>query len=262
MRNWKELDGEFLALAADLQFSRLDLQWGAAGVYVRLAGSSSPTASERFETLASIGGRQLRRHPAFVDQPEIVGAPNDFAAWAFALKVFGRSFRSGFVGEQRTEGGESAGFIYTGAVDRPAEASANICLELDGAIQDIAGDALQRMAKNSGASQHLRKASRFLREDPPDPANAAKEAISAVEALARFRCQSDSATLGDCLKQLKRRKRIHAALADCLEKLWGFTNQSPGVRHGSQDVPEISIEEARFVLSTCQAAVQLLLAAT
>ncbi len=262
MRNWKELDGEFRALAADLQFSRLDLQWGAAGVYARLAGSCSPAARERFETLAAIAGRQLRRHPAFEDQPEIVGAPNDFAAWAFALKVFGRAFKPGDVGQQTTEAGEPAGFIYTGTVEQPAQSSANLCLELDSTIHDIVGDLLANIAKSSGASNHLRKAHRFLEGDPPDAANAAKEAISAVEALARRKCDTDSATLGECLKQLKKKKRIHPALSDSLEKLWGFTNQSPGVRHGSHDAPEITIDEARFVLSVCQAAVQLLLAAT
>jgi len=193
---------------------------------------------------------------------EISNAPDDFTAWAFALKTASGSFRQGHVAQQLTESGESAGYLYTGTIDSPAESSGNLCFSLGVDGSDARRSSVEQIAESSGATGHLRKAYGFLDADPPDAANAAKEAISALEGLAQFKIGDDSATLGEAIKRLRRDRRLHPTLADCLEKLWGFTNQSPGVRHGSNKEPSIAMAEAQFVVTTCEAAIQLLLAAT
>jgi hypothetical protein len=107
---------------------------------------------------------------------------------------------------------------------------------------------------------HWEKAVAFYGADQPDLANGAKEAISAVEALTMILTGSTTNTLGSAITWLRNNGKLNAALAGCLEKLWGFVNNSPGVRHGAAQPVAITPEEANFVKQVSEAAIRLLLA--
>ncbi len=94
---------------------------------------------------------------------------------------------------------------------------------------------------------------------PPDYANAAKEAVSSVEAVAQIIVRNPSATLGDAVKHLRTSGRLEPPLLEGLEELWGFTSESPGVRHGSPSPTTIDVARAQYVLDSSAAAIRLLL---
>lgn len=104
-----------------------------------------------------------------------------------------------------------------------------------------------------------RKADDASRGIPPDFAHAAKEAIGAVEALARILVGEPSATLGECVKRLRSHGQVAGPALKGIEELWGIGNATPGVRHGAS----ASVDEAtaRYVVHISQAALNLLLSA-
>ena len=105
---------------------------------------------------------------------------------------------------------------------------------------------------------HLRNARKFLDEKPCDSANAVKESISAIESFVRS--QPDGAkTLGQTLKVWKRNGRpIPSSLAAAIEKLWGFANSEPGVRHGNPKEESLVRQDAEFVYLTTLAILRYL----
>ena len=58
MLTWQELDKQFHALSPALASARLDIQWGAAGEYLRVAAYFDVEAKERFRALSMLAGRQ------------------------------------------------------------------------------------------------------------------------------------------------------------------------------------------------------------
>lgn len=100
------------------------------------------------------------------------------------------------------------------------------------------------------------KAHGLLRQTPADPSNAAKEAVSAVEQLARIVTGLPTATLGKCIKVLKESQRVQSPLLTGLEELWVWTSGEPGVRHGAGSITPM---EAQYVLKLAEAALLLLL---
>ena len=259
MRSWKELEASFREIAPSLLGARVDVQWGAAGIYCRLAGGGFGPNRHRFETLATVAGGMLRRHPAATGADEILSAATDFDAWALGLKRFSPAFKFGMIAEQTTASGESGGLLYTGSVSDAPDACANLCLNLEAEAAGHHEDELLRLTQSSGAAAHLSKAYNAMHTDPPDWTAVAREAISALEGAARVVCEDSTATLGDCIKLLRKRRTLHAGLIKALEGVWGFTNESPGIRHGSSELPTISQAEARFVLSFSESGIQLLL---
>lgn len=115
-----------------LKHSRLDAQWGAAGKYWRIAGISDQLAVQQFEVLASLTGQALER--VFSRKVEAEGLLLDISdhriRWYELLKQNSPTFGNLSYGEQFHEDGSSAGLIFTGSLNRFAEASANLCLSL------------------------------------------------------------------------------------------------------------------------------------
>jgi hypothetical protein len=259
MHTWPDLEIEFRSLSKSLLGSRIDIQWGAAGIHCHLTGLRPTTDFDRFNLLAAIAGRKIRGHPLAKPLEDVDRVAADFDAWALGLKNLSSSFKFGMIAEQMTAGGESVGFIYTGSVADPADSSANLCLRLGASMEDIAHDRMTVIVQMSGASLHIGKARGAAEASNPDWTTVAREAVHALEAVARNVCDEPSATLGECITTLDRQGRLHPALAKCLRGMWGFTNQSPGVRHGSDQLPSISEAEARFTLTTCEAGMPLLL---
>jgi hypothetical protein len=88
---------------------------------------------------------------------------------------------------------------------------------------------------------------------------AMREAINAVEGLARIVSGSHSSTLGEIIRALKGTGKLSPTIAKSLEAVWGFTNTTPGIRHGAATEVDIPSRDARFILESCEAAVRLLL---
>ena len=127
------------------------------------------------------------------------------------------------------------------------------------AVISTGDEMLLTSPRYAGPARHWSKAIGFMRASPRDPENAAKEAISAVEGLAKIVTGASKATLGESIKVLRGNGKLHPALAKALEGLYGFVNDSPGVRHGSDVLPTITQGEVEFVVDTAKAAIRMLL---
>ena len=111
---------------------RLDIQWGAAGEHLRLAGGYNRNLEKRFYALSAITGQKLiTLLPRMSGVDEDVLNENDPAhCWFKGIWKISGNFEFGVYGEQKTDEGESAGFIYTGSIPNIADASSVFCLEL------------------------------------------------------------------------------------------------------------------------------------
>ncbi len=104
-----------------------------------------------------------------------------------------------------------------------------------------------------------KKARDFLDRPTPDYNNAAKEAVGAVEQLARIVTNEQNATLGEAIKKLRSSSRIHTALLKGIEELWAWASDTPGVRHGSAAPVQVDANLARYVVAQADAAIGFLL---
>ncbi len=152
----------------------------------------------------------------------------------------------------------------------------NICLEREMSAYRIVGDQVapltseEEIAAIDEASlrddhfgpvaTHIQRAVELLSDrKAPDFRNSIKEAISAVESMCGLVTGKPKATLGDALKQLDASGvELHPALRDAFGKLYGFTSDAHGIRHGLMDKPKLDFEDAKFMLVSCSAFVNLL----
>ena len=120
--------------------------------------------------------------------------------------------------------------------------------------------AINQSNMKPGISEHLKKAFELYSDrKKPDYPNSIKESISAVEALCRAITGSE-ATLGDALKSIQKSGQIelHPTLSQAFNKLYGYTCDADGIRHGMIDISKCTSEDARFFLVTCSAFVNYL----
>lgn len=117
-------------------------------------------------------------------------------------------------------------------------------------IDSIEG-ALDSPGINAGARAHLRNALAMLSDRAnPDYANSIKESISAVESCLRER--TGKTTLSAALKDIDRRgKELHPALSEGWQKIYAYTSDSDGIRHGSITASEATEALATYFLVTC-----------
>jgi hypothetical protein len=120
-------------------------------------------------------------------------------------------------------------------------------------------DAALAAPRYSVVRTHLSKAQNFLTQDPPDLANSAKEAISAVEELARLVCDDSTSTLGELIKVMKNEKGLDPALVKALDGMWGYTSNAPGVRHSG--AADLDIAQAQMTLDLARSSIGYLLRA-
>lgn len=111
----------------------------------------------------------------------------------------------------------------------------------------------------AGAHHSLAQAVELLADrETPDYPNSVKESISAVEAITKR--LTGKTTLGSGLKELEAAGLpIHPALKDAWLKMYGWTSDEAGVRHGSIDSASIDQALAKYVLVTCSAFVSYLI---
>jgi hypothetical protein len=119
--------------------------------------------------------------------------------------------------------------------------------------------ALQAPSGLKAVTRHLKIGLDKLSDrESPDYANSIKESISAVEAMCNLITANAKGTLGQALKELERRVAIHPALKSGFEKLYGYTSDAEGIRHALLEEPNLSFEDAKFMLVSCSAFVNYL----
>ena len=111
----------------------------------------------------------------------------------------------------------------------------------------------------STCAEHIRRSAAFLfdRKKPNYP-NAVKEAISAVESACCVVTGNSKATLGQALKEIEKIHSLHPAFKEAFSKLYGYTSDAGGIRHGSIDLAKVTFEEAKYMLVACSAFVNYL----
>ncbi len=107
---------------------------------------------------------------------------------------------------------------------------------------------------------HLKRALDLLADrKSPDYRNSIKEAISVVEAICKIITRDKKATLGQALKKIEDKVSIHPALKSAFNSLYGYTSDAEGIRHALLDKPNLSFEDAKFMLVSCSAFVNYLI---
>jgi hypothetical protein len=109
-------------------------------------------------------------------------------------------------------------------------------------------------------STHLKSAlEKFADRQRPDYRNSIKESISAVEAMCKIITGDEKATLGQAVKKLEESGvNVHPAFRDALSKMYGYTNDADGIRHGLLNESKLDADDARFMLVSCSAFVNYL----
>jgi hypothetical protein len=124
---------------------------------------------------------------------------------------------------------------------------------------DAIQNAMSETTAVAGARTHLTNAARMLSDrSNPDYANSVKEAISAVEAVVRD--VTGESTLSAGLTKLRGSQRpLHPALLAAWTKLYAWTSDASGIRHGSIEKSDVDQALAKYMLVTCSAFVSYFL---
>jgi len=110
---------------------------------------------------------------------------------------------------------------------------------------------------------HLRRALDLLADrKSPDYRNSVKESISAVEAICNLITKDNKATLGQALKKIEDKVSLHPALKSAFSNLYGYASDAEGIRHALLDEPNLSFEDAKFMLVSCSAFINYLISKT
>lgn len=126
-------------------------------------------------------------------------------------------------------------------------------------------EAIEQASNSPYASvnTHIKKALlRYSDRKNPDYENSIKESISAVEAMCCIitGMTGASATLGAALKELEKNGVIiHGALREAFSKMYGYTSDADGIRHGGIDFKNAPSEDAKYMLISCSAFVNYLI---
>jgi hypothetical protein len=112
------------------------------------------------------------------------------------------------------------------------------------------------------ARKHFSKALRYFRDrEKPDPENAVKEAVCAVEAAAKeLFPDAKAATLGDFVKWATGSERclLPKTIGQIFTGLYAFRNGGEGVSHGATSGGVVTTELSEYVLATAASQIILL----
>jgi hypothetical protein len=113
-------------------------------------------------------------------------------------------------------------------------------------------DALAIPAKYAPATEHIKTAlGLFSERGNPDYRNAIKEAISAVESIARTVTGKDKA--GAALDELAKSFNVHPALALAFKQIYGYTSDDDGIRHALLKDSDADAATAKYMIVACSA---------
>ena len=117
-------------------------------------------------------------------------------------------------------------------------------------------------AQLATARKHFAKALRYFRDRvKPDPENAVKEAVCAVEAAAKgLFPKAKAATLGDAIKELTGTDpgKLPKAISQTFTGLYGFRSGGDGVGHGGSTGGAVTTSIAEYVLAVAASQIILL----
>lgn len=147
---------------------------------------------------------------------------------------------------------EGSGYRYVGSELVPITSP----LELEAIDQ-----AMNALGRFDPAKRHIERALQLLSDrKAPDYRNSIKESISAVEASCRVILGEPKVTLADALRAMDVAGiKFHPAFREGLTRLYGYTSDKGGIRHALSDEVTPSASEARFMLVTCSAFMNLLI---
>lgn len=99
---------------------------------------------------------------------------------------------------------------------------------------------------------HLQRALELLSDrKSPDYRNSIKESISAVENIVKEIAQKPKAELGEALKEIEKKGKLHGAMKSAFLNLYGYTSDANGIRHAMMDEPNLTADDAKFFLLVC-----------
>lgn len=138
---------------------------------------------------------------------------------------------------------------------------------IDGIVTPITNsteiDAIEKTLTNSPdhVAQSVKKALKlFSDRETPDYNNAIKEMITAVEALCCTIVEGGEDTLGKAINKFADYGIVlHDNLTVAIKNLYKYTCNEDGKRHGGTTFVESDVEDARFMLVTCSAIINLLM---
>lgn len=138
---------------------------------------------------------------------------------------------------------------------------------IDGIVTPITNsteiDAIEKALTNSPdhVAQSVKKALKlFSDRETPDYNNAIKEMITAVEALCCTIVEGGEDTLGKAINKFADYGIVlHDNLTVAIKNLYKYTCNEDGKRHGGTTFVESDVEDARFMLVTCSAIINLLM---
>ena len=106
----------------------------------------------------------------------------------------------------------------------------------------------------AGPEEQFAKAVRALSVRPdPDTANCVKDAVGALEGVARIVTSRPSAVLSRIVADLRDKKILHPALAKCFDGLYGYRGDAEGAAHGAVTGEPVPVAEAEMALNTSAA---------
>ena len=118
-----------------------------------------------------------------------------------------------------------------------------------------------RKSRLPGVDEHLTAAlSKLSDKKNPDYRNSIKESISAVESLAKVISGDPKAELGKALKTVESKVGLHPALKKGFSAIYGYTSDEGGIRHALLDTNDIDFEDAKYMLVSCSAFINYLVA--
>lgn len=124
-------------------------------------------------------------------------------------------------------------------------------------------NAIESATPYYGVKQHLSSAIALMsNKEKPDYRNSIKESISAVESLCKKIEKDEKATLASALKALEKKGTMHPALKSAFLSLYGYTSDAEGIRHALMDKSNLTSADARFMLVSCSAFINYVIATT
>lgn len=121
-------------------------------------------------------------------------------------------------------------------------------------------EALQKTEPLKGVKDHLKRAlDLFADRKSPDYRNSIKESILAVEGICKLIAKEEKATLGEALSKIQKSINLHPSFKNSLKSLYGYTNDAEGIRHALLKKPNLSSEDAKFMLVSCSAFINYLI---
>jgi hypothetical protein len=88
--------------------------------------------------------------------------------------------------------------------------------------------------------------------------NSIKESISAVESVCRIITNKPKIELSRALNLIDDRIEFHPALKSGLVKIYAYTSDENGIRHSLMEHPNLTVDDAKFMLVMCSAFVNYL----